>query len=172
LKIIKLGLSLQGRSLQKYKRETFLAIGERMGLSIEHYQSRTGILKLLAIVVGIVTLGFIASSYYRDGKDQAYLSCVIICFIISFLFMLVRILNVIHESEMLNKVEFLFHVLACIFYLVTLICFLVSLIYYSTKGRKRWYPHLWQRIMAFIFGCSTCALYGLVSLFHFQEHGV
>ncbi|OXA55338.1 hypothetical protein Fcan01_08590 [Folsomia candida] len=135
-----------------------------MALNTDRFGSRIGILKILTIVFGIITVGFIGYSYYDvEGLDEAYLSCVIICLIVSFLWALVIIFDVIHESESLKKLDMLFHMIATVFYLITLLCFVISLIKWRSGKRKTDY-RLWQRIFAFIFGVITNAVYGYTAL--------
>jgi len=143
-----------------------------MAPSVGHLADRVGILKILTIVLGIVTLGLTAYSYYHDdGRDKAFLACTIICFILSFFWALTIVLGGIDISDFQKKIELVVHCLAFLFYLITLICFTVSLIDHRT-GKNTTNHRLGQRIFAFIFGVATTLVYGYLSWLLYHALGV
>jgi len=123
--------------------------------------------------VGIILIGFIGHSYYKDSRDEAFLSCAIICFIISFLWTLAIVINVMPDSDLVKKLvklgrhfqsqhsilshllsfnisqDLFFHAVAFVFYFFTILFFTISLIKYST-GKYRSTYRLWERVIAFV----------------------
>jgi len=114
-------------------------------------------IKISTLVVGVINIGFIGHSYIGIAREEAYLSAVIICFMISFLWTMAIIVGVVsQDNEQLRKADMMFHMVACIFYLTTLIVFFVSMVDFGKHSGR-----LWERVVSFILGAGNTVLYGL-----------
>jgi len=128
--------------------------------------NRIANIKIATLVVGVINIGFIGHSYFRLGTEEAYLSAVIICFIISFLWTMAIIVGLVsQETDVLKKADMLFHIVACIFYLITLIIFFSTQIKYGKNSGKL----LWERIISFILGVANTILYGLAGYLFYRS---
>ncbi|CAL8109278.1 unnamed protein product [Orchesella dallaii] len=121
-------------------------------------------IKIATLVVGVINIGFIGHSFLTISSEEAYLSAVIICFIISFLWTMAIIINLIStDTDIMKKAEMVYHMVACVFYLITLIIFFVSLV---DKGKRA--PYLWERIVSFLLGVGNTILYGFAGYLFYK----
>jgi len=93
-------------------------------------KGRNGILRILTLILGAITIGLTADSYLKTGKEEFMLAMTIILFIISFIWVILVIFGVLPDSDATRKIDFLFHIIGGLVLIISGIVWIVSVMEY------------------------------------------
>jgi len=92
-----------------------------------------GILRILTIVIGVVTLGLVADQYAKQAKEEFLLSMIIILFILSLVWTVAFVMELIQASENTKKIDTWGHLIGGLLLLIAAIVWFVSVMEYHNN---------------------------------------
>jgi len=125
------------------------------GLDTKLFSERSGQIKIVSIILGIVAVVLTADHYYTSLTDEkAFWWSLVVCLVVSVVLAVLSLFGMM-DNENMQKLDKVYHACAAILLIITAIFFIISvdkhrLFYYERRACAGGFGLVWGVVCAYV----------------------